>query len=261
MKVALLISGEPRTIVFNEQIEFFKSLVRQMEDDGHTVHVYMLFKIRNEPSFIASNEGISNFMKLLYILNPVFIQFIDEYEKEKESSGYYSQIKMIDELLEKASKIDYDFFFRVRPDAYIKTKIIFPYFSHDTVYTSNKCDSVGNDQVIMFHRSLLDSWWIPFVRPTLYEEVIINRSPEYVIFNNCKIRQVLEGGLVRDFNYIRTWHSDPKYKMVTDDYWFDFESYRRLKISISTEEFIGKLKAQLTKRIPFVPQNASVIPV
>jgi len=244
MKIALLISGEPRTIVFNEQICFFKKFISSIVDDGHSVHVYMLFKLRNEPSFICSREGLSNFMKLLEAIQPVSVQFTGDYEEEQRAPRYYSQIKMIDVLLEKASKFKYDFFLRVRPDSVIKGKINFSNFSCDTVYTSNKFDAVGNDQVFLFHSNLFYSWWIPIIRPTLDETMGQTITPEYVIFNKCRIYQVIESGLVVGFNQIKTWYSNSKQTFDIGDYWFDFESYKRLKISISNEEFInGYLEA------------------
>lgn len=239
MKIALLISGEPRTIVFNEQICFFKKLISSIVDDGHCVEVYMLFKLRNEPSYICSKEGVLNFIKLLETIHPVSVQFTNDYEEEQRAPRYYSQIKMIDNLLEKASRFNYDFFLRMRPDSVIKGKINFYNCSCDTVYTSNKFDAVGNDQVFLFHRNLFYSWWIPIIRPTLDETMGPNVTPEYVIFNNCRIYQVIESGLVVDFNKIKTWYSDTKQILDIGDYWFDFESYTRLKISITNEEFIN----------------------
>ena len=71
MRIALLISGEPRSIVFKEQIGFFTNLIHSLENQGYIVDTYCMFKLKPTVDFINSEEGLINLDTLLKILNPM----------------------------------------------------------------------------------------------------------------------------------------------------------------------------------------------
>ena len=47
MKIALLISGTPRTFFFNEQINFFKELKQKICSENNIVDIYIFLKLQD----------------------------------------------------------------------------------------------------------------------------------------------------------------------------------------------------------------------
>jgi hypothetical protein len=254
MKIAILICGEPRAIVFNEQIQFFTSLYNSLVKDGHTLDTYCMFKLNPKADYIQSEEGLSNFSKLIEVLKPRYLEFFYEFKedqwlrtnfKEIYPPLYFSQIKMIDRLITEANKSDYDLFIRMRPDCILKGILDLSSIDPNIVYTSIKCDAPGNDQFFYFSRNMLYKWWIPIIRPSLnyIRELSPNSKlcPEYFIFNHCEKKQVIGSGLIRDYNKITSWVEYPGKPMVIDGFWKDEESYKKMAKNIEQSVFLEKL--------------------
>jgi hypothetical protein len=260
MKIAILISGEPRGMVFNEQIRFFTSFYNSLVKDGHLLDTYCMFKLNPNKDYIQSEEGLLNFSKVMDLFKPKYLEFFYEFKedaclskrfKEIYPPLYFSQIKMIDRLLTEASKSEYDLFIRIRPDCVLKGTLDLSSIDPNVVYTSIKCDAPGNDQFFYFSKKMLYKWWIPIIRPSLnYITELSSNSklcPEYFIFNHCQKKQVIESGLIRDYNKITSWVKYPGNPMVIDGFWSDEESYKNLKITIGVELFLDKLKSISSK--------------
>jgi hypothetical protein len=262
MRIALLISGEPRTIVFKEQIRFFTNLIHSLENQGYIVDTYCMFKLKPTVDFINSEEGLINLDTLLKILNPkhleFFYKFNDEEFIEKKFKSYYpksfcSQIRMIDSLIKKAieSNLEYDFFLRIRPDCVLNGSLDMKSFNDSTVYSSIKCDAVGNDQMFLCHRNMINIWWIPIIRPSVFYFYHMKpdstMSPDYFIFYHCSTKQIIESGLIRDYNVITAWIHHREDKLILNNYWAFHENYLLLKKSIRDEDFIEKLNPILLK--------------
>lgn len=254
MKIAILISGEPRTIVFNEQIRFFTSLYNSLVKDGHTLETYCMFKLNPKSDYIQSEEGLSNFSKLMELFKPRYLEFFYEFKedtilrqkfKQIYPLSYFTQIKMIDRLVREANKSDYDLFMRIRPDCILNGKLDVRSINPNVVYTSIKCDAPGNDQFFYFSKKMLDTWWIPIIRPSLnyISELSPNSNlcPEYFIFNHCEKKQVIESGLIRGYNTITSWVEYPGKPLVIDGFWSDEESYKKLTMGIKKNVFLEKL--------------------
>jgi len=256
MYIALLISGEMRTGVFKEQISFFTRLYNKLKLDGHTIDTYMMIRIEKGEYYLLSEEGLINFNELLQLLNPVYLKFIHNFNDEINAPRYYSQIKMIDMLIDQTKNISYDYFFRIRPDLVLDGYPNFNDFTRDTIYTSVKCDAIGNDQMFIFHSDMLVKWWIPIVRPTLYYIYNVtsnNLTPEYVIFNGSKVIQYINSGIIRDYDKIDSWISYPlnsSNSLKINGYWYNYESYLKLKKNIEYDIFIKKYKEYTGTDIP-----------
>jgi hypothetical protein len=152
---------------------------------------------------------------------------------------------MIDTLIKQAIS-DYDLFLRIRPDCILNGPLDLKSIDPNIVYTSIKCDAPGNDQFFFFSKKMLDQWWIPIIRPSLNYIYDLNTSsslsPEYFIFNHCQKKQIIESGLIRDYNNIISWIDYPGKPMVIDNFWTDEKSYQNLKLPISKKLFLDKLK-------------------
>jgi hypothetical protein len=255
MRIAVLISGEPRGLVFKEQIQFFTSLYNSLVKDGHVLHTYCMFKLNPKSDYIQSEEGLQNFNIILELFKPRYLEFFYEFKedagfrrkfKEIYPPMFFSQIKMIDHLITQANKSDYDLFLRIRPDCVLNQTLNLNSIDLETVYTSIKCDAPGNDQFFYFSREMLNKWWIPIIRPSLnyiYEmKSSSNLSPEYFIFNHCKKKQIIGSGLIRDYNHIISWIHYPSKPMVIENFWSYETSYSKLKIRIDKDLFLTKLK-------------------
>jgi hypothetical protein len=256
MRISILICGEPRSIVFNEQIKFFTSLYNLLVKDGHILDTYCMFKLNPNTDYIQSEEGLLNFSKILELFKPKYLEFFYEFKediwlrknfKEIYPPLYFSQIKMIDRLITEASKSEYDLFLRIRPDCILNGKLDLSSIDPDTVYTSIKCDAPGNDQFFYFSRNMLYKWWIPIVRPSLnyISELspVSKLCPEYFIFNHCNKKQVISSGLIIDYNKITSWVEYPGNPMVINGFWSDEESYKKLSKRIEKDVFLEKLSS------------------
>jgi hypothetical protein len=195
---ALLLSGNPRTFVFQEQINFFRHFINENKCD-----VYILLKIAPD-EIIISKEGLHNLRTMLEVLKPVFVATFHTFSINNDV--YYSQIKMIDFLLNIAMKTrNYDYFIRMRPDMIVYDKIYMP--PENIIYTSYKIDAIGNDQFFIMSKKMAYTWWIKQIRPTLTESSLWKELPDYVIFNTIKKNTVqkFNSGLVRT-NRIDEWN-------------------------------------------------------
>ena len=255
MRIAVLISGEPRAIVFKEQIRFFTRIYNSLVKDGHILDTYCMFKLNPTKDYIQSEEGLLNFSEILEVFKPKYLEFFYEFKedpwlrlkfKKRFPPLYFSQIKMIDNLIKQASSNRYDLFLRIRPDCILNQPLTINSINLDTVYTSIKCDAPGNDQFFYFSKKMLDTWWIPIIRPSLNYIYDIDSSsslcPEYFIFNHCKKKQVIGSGLIRDYNKITAWIRYPDKPMTIENFWSDEKSYQKLKITIDAKLFLDKLK-------------------
>lgn len=198
MRYAILISGQPRTFDYEIQYHMFKRFMSSIEYD-----VYLLFKMKD-----TRQMNKTAVKKIINMLDPIYVHYFYDFKKQ---GVYYSQIKMIDILIEKmldyekALKIRYDVVIRFRPDVYVPHIKMFPL--EDYIYTSIKTDAWGNDQFFMINRKMLEEWWIKYVRLTLTNESLYTKCPDYVIFNGYPVKQIVPSGLIRD-NKIQTWNGN-----------------------------------------------------
>ena len=200
MRYAIIISGQPRTFDFEEQYHMFKRFLSFIEE----YDVYILLKMKD-----TRQMNKSSFEKIITLLNPLYYEEFYDFEKQ---GVYYSQIKMIDMLIdkvqayEKALKIRYDGIIRFRPDVYVPPLRMFRLENY--IYTSIKTDALGNDQFFMINQYMLQHWWIRYVRPTLDNASLYTRCPDYVIFNGYPVKQIVPSGLIRDKNVVQTWNGE-----------------------------------------------------
>lgn len=198
MRYAILISGQPRTFDFEEQYHMFKRFLASLE----SYDVYILFKMK-DTRHMKSSE------KIIKLLNPIYFNYFYDF---KIQGVYYSQMKMIDLLIEKmtcyekALKIRYDGIIRFRPDVYVPP--LRPFKLEDYIYTSIKTDSWGNDQFFMINKKMLEEWWIKYVRPTLKMKYLYERCPDYVIFNGYPVKQIVPSALIREKQVCQTWNGN-----------------------------------------------------
>jgi len=198
MRYAILISGQPRTFDYEIQYHMFKRFLSSIEYD-----VYLLFKMKDTRPMDKTAVK-----KIINMLDPIYVHYFYDFKKQ---GVYYSQMKMIDLLIkkmtsyEKALKIRYDAVIRFRPDVYVPSLQMFPLENY--IYTSIKTDAWGNDQFFMINRKMLEEWWVKYVRPTLLNESLYTKCPDYVIFNGYPVKQIVPSGLIRD-NKIQTWNGN-----------------------------------------------------
>jgi len=202
MRYALLISGQPRTFDFEEQYHMFKRFLNAFDV---VVDVYILFKMKDTRPLNKSVE------KIIKLLNPIYFEYFYDFVKQ---GVYYSQIKMIDLLLlkmtsyEKAFHIRYDAIIRFRPDVYVPPLKRFPLENY--IYTSIKTDAFGNDQFFIINKKMMEEWWIKYVRPTLENESLYEKCPDYVIFNGYPVKQIVPSALIRGYKKVQTWNGPVK---------------------------------------------------
>jgi len=199
MRYAILISGQPRTFDFEEQYQMFKNFLSFIEE----YDVYVLLKMKD-----TRQMDKTSFKKMITLLDPLL--YYEEFYDFENQGVYYSQIKMIDLLIDKmmhyerALKIKYDGIIRFRPDVYVPPLRMFPLENY--IYTSIKIDAFGNDQFFMINKQMLHDWWIRYVRPTLENVSLYTKCPDYVIFNGYPVKQIVPSGLIRDKNVVQTWN-------------------------------------------------------
>lgn len=204
MRYAILISGQPRTFDFEEQYHMFKRFLNVLQ--YAIVDVYILFKMKDTRPMNPNSVE-----KIIKLLNPLYFNYFYDF---KSQGVYYSQIKMIDLLLtkmteyEKALKIRYDGIIRFRPDVYVPPLKRFPMENY--IYTSIKTDAFGNDQFFIINKKMMEDWWIKYVRPTLENESLYEKCPDYVIFNGYPVKQIAPSALIRDKRVCQTWNGSVK---------------------------------------------------
>ena len=249
MKVALLISGSPRTFVFDEVIDYFIKFINSYKDIEFDI--YIIFKLNEclrdcsgahtARNFLKSDKGLENFEKILNIFNPKYINCF--YNFIFDDRGYYSQIKMIDILIDESIKNEilhnfkYDFFIRMRPDSVLREKIDFNSLNKDYIYTCYKHDAPGSDQFFIINQKILYEWWIKDVRPTLIKGCP-KYCPEYYIFNKKRsiVKQFISSALVRDYNKIVSW-TDKYGEITIKNFWYDYSEYLKFLNLNNTSDF------------------------
>lgn len=201
MRYAILISGQPRTFDFEEQYHMFKRFLNTLQEYVN-VDVYILLKMKD-------TRKMKSVEKIIKLLNPLYFNYFYDF---KMKGVYYSQIKMVDLLIEKmlsyekALKIRYDGIIRFRPDVYVPPLKMFPLENY--IYTSIKTDAFGNDQFFIINKKMMEEWWIKYVRPTLENENLYEKCPDYVIFNGYPVKQIVPSALIRDKKVCQTWNGN-----------------------------------------------------
>jgi len=223
MKIAILISGHCRTFVFQEQYIFFEKFMKHLKQIGEC-HVYLMLKTDH---LMKTEQGLINLEKIIKMLNPVYSIAFDQWNKHDDNC-YYSQMKMIRHLVDKALGItdNYDYYVRMRPDTFIPN--LSEIKMNNTLSTSRKFDSRGNDQFFIMSKQIVHNWFlkIPIVPMTV--------SPEYFIFT-IPLNQCIDSGLVRSHKRIQGWNHQHCHLRAN---WLPEQTF----VSISNEIFINKLK-------------------
>lgn len=236
MKIALLISGTPRTFFFDEQINFFKKLKQKLCSENNIVDIYIFLKLQDARNynFLISKVSITKIIEHYDNLNPVYFKIINNFGNEYKNKefdrykrNYYNIMKPIDILLQKSEKIQrYDWFIRIRPDFYLDlSQMNFNFHKKNVnhIYTLIKNKNTGNDLYFVFSRLLYKLWWKKHLRNNIQN---IAKNPEYYIYKfinkNNIIKEEITYGLVRDYNYIETWDNNSKrHNLILKDYWLN----------------------------------------
>ena len=255
--IALLISGEIRTFVFKEQIDFFKRLIDYLYLHFENVHVYLLLKIpisdkavyiyRKSNLFICSKQGLENFNELLSILKPIYNFYF--YDFNLDTNSNYSQMKMIDILIikatnnEKKNKMKYDMFFRIRPDSCVLiNELKIDTLIENYIYTSIKNDSIGSDQIFIFNQNVLKLWW-PYIQLLCNTNRMVN-LPDYTIYNKHKniVQQKFQNWLIRSYKQQDNWNWKESRKPLYSEYLWQYEdNYNKLLIKMPHKIFLQQL--------------------
>ena len=222
MKIAILISGHCRTFVYQEQRIFFENFIKYLSQFGQC-DTYLMLKTDD---LMQTDQGLMNLKQIIKTLNPIYSIAFKRWAQNDENC-YYSQMKMIRHLINKASK--YDYYIRIRPDTVIPNLNEIN-FNHQ-IYSSRKFDAKANDQFFVMSRQMVNEWFLnlPIFRA--------NTSPEYIIFNSIRIPQLIRSGIVRKYKRISSWNFYHCHLNIKD-YWLPEQTF----ISISNEQFINKLK-------------------
>lgn len=225
MKVAILISGAPRTFVLEEQIIFYTNFLKNIKETAE-YDVFLMLKI-NDTDRIQSLQGLENLQKMIQVLNPKYSIAFEQWTINNDV--YYSQINMINHLMHKALEYEtennrYDYFIRIRPDLLLLDTIDLNKIEN-YVYTSYKFDSPGNDQFFIINRKVLILWWFKMIEPTLSQLDIYKGAPD-IIFNKCKllVKQCLRSGIVRDYKKIDSWNHG-HCKLNPPNYWLTPQTF------------------------------------
>jgi hypothetical protein len=226
MKIALLISGHCRAFVYQEQRIFFERLIQYLSQFGQC-DTYLMLKTDH---LMQTEQGLINLEKMIKTINPVYSIAFKQWNQH-DNNCYYSQMKMIRHLIEKASKYnhDYDFYIRIRPDSIITNLNEINFNQH--LCSARKFDAKANDQIFIMSRQMVEHW---FLKISIVPE---NTSPEYIIFNNVTVPQLICSGVIRGYKNIGSWNFH-HCSLNIKDYWLDEQSF----VSIPNEVFINKLK-------------------
>ncbi len=222
MKIALLISGHCRTFVYEEQRIFFEKLIKYLQSFGQC-DTYVMLK---SDHMMQTDKGITQLEKMIKMLNPVYSIAFKQWNQY--DNCYYSQMRMIRHLIDKAH--NYDYYIRIRPDCVIPNlqQIQFK----NTLQTSRKFDSRGNDQFFIMSQKIVKEWFLKL--PIIPMKV----SPEYYIFKNIQsIESNIRSGLVRDYKRIESWNSHHSHLNIKN-YWLQPVVYTPIPYQL----FINKLK-------------------
>lgn len=223
MKIALLISGHCRTFVYEEQRIFFEKLIKYLQTFGHC-DTYVMLKT---DQMMQTQQGINQLEKMIKTLNPVYSIAFKEWNQH-DNNCYYSQMRMIRHLVDKATIYNYDYYIRIRPDCIIPN--LEQIQLNNTLCTSRKFDSRGNDQFFIMSQKIMKEWFLKL------PIIPMNVSPEYYIFTK-NTEQNIDSGLVRDYKRIDAWNRYHSHLNIKD-YWLEPVVYT----PISYDIFINKLK-------------------
>lgn len=253
--IALLISGEARTFILKEQRIFFKKLIDYLKQYYEMVDSYIILKIPTEDTnnvFIKSAQGLKNFKKIIDVLSPKYLYCFYDFQSNNYNK-YNIQLKMIDMCLDKAiqSNINYDTFFRIRPDTCcLLQELEIDKKQDNLIYTSIKSDAPANDQIFFFNKYMLHNWWIIYVRPILLIDMYT--SPEYLIYNYYRmyINSYFQAWVIRDYDNLLNWDRAKMLKpQLTSEYVFKYnKNYEKLLLPISHQEFIQNMNNFLENR-------------
>lgn len=248
--IAVCISGQIRTGVFQEQILFFHRFLSYLRQ-GFEVHVYLVLKIQDQHNtFVQSERGIQHLKVLLQVLNPVYILFLhDFYYEEGQKSYCNGQLKMIDMCIQAALEYEtlyhrkYDLFFRVRPDScFLLNELQLDEKVENYIYTSIKEDAPASDQVFLFNQHILEHWWKPMVQTYLRYTFVGMLSLEYAVFPKSLVKQSFQCWLIRDYNHTENWcWTRPDTPLHSEYTWGDKEMYESLRIPISYEHYLNEI--------------------
>jgi len=228
MKIALLISGNCRTFVLQEQYIFFEKLIKYLNKFGKC-DVYLMLKTDD---LMKTDQGLINLEKIIKMLNPVYSIAFKQWNQH-DNNCYYSQMRMIRHLVEISRKNEYDYYIRIRPDTYIPN--LTEINMNVNLCTSRKFDSRGNDQFFIMSKQMLYMWFLKLpIRP-------MSVSPEYFIFN-VPLKQCINSGLVRSYNRIQGWNFRHCHLRAE---WLPEQNF----VSVSNEVFINKLKEIIDYKI------------
>lgn len=221
MKIALLISGHCRTFVYEEQRIFFKKLIKYLETFGQC-DTYVMLKV---DQMMQTHQGIIQLEKMIKTLTPVYSIAFKQWNQH-DNNCYYSQMRMIRHLVDKAH--NYHYYIRIRPDCVIpKLQQI---QLTNALQSSCKFDSKGNDQFFIMSQKIMKDWFLKL------PIIPMNVSPEYYIFN-VKNTQTIDSGLVRDYKRIESWNSRHSHLNIRD-YWLNQVVYTPIPYDL----FVNKLK-------------------
>lgn len=274
MKIAFMISGAPRTMIFDEWISHLENFIKMLVQNNIEYDTFLMLKINENISktpidtkakhykhflpqeagnYFCSSKGLENFNTILEILKPRFLKVINIFEKD--NSCFFSQMKMIDILIEEAIKCEkrenksYDFFIRTRPDAILLSPIDYTRLKEEFIFTSFKKDTIGSDMFFIFGHKMLHEWWIKYVRRSFDKVVSYNLKnkskvlPDFYIFNNNKknVIQSYDLGLIRDFNAVQFWDKTQLGKKIhLHNFWGNYEEYQ--KLNEIDDNFLDNLK-------------------
>ena len=245
MKIALLISGHCRTFVFKEQRIFFKRFIKSLNvNSNNECDVYLMLK---QDTQTQTEKGLINLKKIISTIKPKYSLCFKQWASNNDV--YYSQINMIYHLLQKAfiyekqNNIKYDYFIRIRPDTVLNETVDLKKIHKinylnglneiNVIYTSFKFDAKGNDQFFIMNQSQVYNWFLKLpMRPSIYD-----KCPDYIIFNNIRVEQIVGSGLVRGYKNIDTWNNCHS-KLNPKNYWIEKENF----IPLSNEDFLLKIK-------------------
>ena len=227
MKIALLISGHCRTFVYEEQRIFFEKLIKYLQTFGQCDTFIML----KTDQMMQTEQGIDQLEKMIKMLNPVYSIAFKQWN-QYDNNCYYSQMKMIRHLVDKSYHVDkahnYDYYIRIRPDCVIPN--LEQIQLNNTLLTSRKFDSKGNDQFFIMSQKIVKDWFLKL--PIIPMKV----SPEYYIFN-YPLEQNIDSGLVRDYKRIQSWNTHHSFLNIKD-YWINQIEYKPIPYDL----FVNKLK-------------------
>lgn len=201
-RLALLITGEIRTLAFCEQVVFFASFLNHLKTFFDTVDTYLILKMPRQPCYAFSKGGKENLKHFFAIMRPRRFTL--------NTTVLNDQSAMIDTAFLQAlenenAEFQYDTFFRIRPDSFVQIKELnLDLYTKNYMYTSLKYDQIGNDQVFLANRETMIMFWIPN-RDRYFSSS--NKHELFRLFVDAQIfRQAFRSWIVRDYGRLDHWN-------------------------------------------------------